>query len=311
MKHIKQERSLPKRSVMNLNFEPISLEKQSDYLKLLEQCSEVASDYSFLNIWAWAEDYGLRWAWEEDLVWIKQTRPEVLYWAPVGPWNLIDWRNRFDSQANRRMDFIRVPQKLVEFWSEAMGDEATVEEERGHWDYLYTVADLIELRGNRYHKKKNLLNQFVNKYDYTYLPFGPELIEQAIGMQEDWCTWRDCESSEVLSAENKAIARILRDWQHLKGIRGGAVLVDGAMVAYTVGEGLTEDSIVIHFEKGDTQYKGVYQAINQMFLAHSAPQFSVVNREQDLNDQGLRKSKLSYHPVAFISKFRVTLPWEL
>jgi len=302
---------LPKRSVMNLNFEPISLEKQSDYLKLLEQCSEVASDYSFLNIWAWAEDYGLRWAWEEDLVWIKQTRPEVLYWAPVGPWNLIDWRNRFDSQANRRMDFIRVPQKLVEFWSEAMGDEATVEEERGHWDYLYTVADLIELRGNRYHKKKNLLNQFVNKYDYTYLPFGPELIEQAIGMQEDWCTWRDCESSEVLSAENKAIARILRDWQHLKGIRGGAVLVDGAMVAYTVGEGLTEDSIVIHFEKGDTQYKGVYQAINQMFLAHSAPQFSVVNREQDLNDQGLRKSKLSYHPVAFISKFRVTLPWEL
>jgi len=311
MKHIKQERSLPKRSVMNLNFEPISLEKQSDYLKLLEQCSEVASDYSFLNIWAWAEDYGLRWAWEEDLVWIKQTRPEVLYWAPVGPWNLIDWRNRFDSQANRRMDFIRVPQKLVEFWSEAMGDEATVEEERGHWDYLYTVADLIELRGNRYHKKKNLLNQFVNKYDYTYLPFGPELVEQAMGMQEDWCTWRDCESSEVLSAENKAIARILRDWQHLKGIRGGAVLVDGAMVAYTVGEGLTEDSIVIHFEKGDTQYKGVYQAINQMFLAHSAPQFSVVNREQDLNDQGLRKSKLSYHPVAFISKFRVTLPWEL
>lgn len=302
---------MPKRSVMNLNFEPISLEKQSDYLKLLEQCSEVASDYSFLNIWAWAEDYGLRWAWEEDLVWIKQTRPEVLYWAPVGPWNLIDWRNRFDSQANRRMDFIRVPQKLVEFWSEAMGDEATVEEERGHWDYLYTVADLIELRGNRYHKKKNLLNQFVNKYDYTYLPFGPELVEQAMGMQEDWCTWRDCESSEVLSAENKAIARILRDWQHLKGIRGGAVLVDGAMVAYTVGEGLTEDSIVIHFEKGDTQYKGVYQAINQMFLAHSAPQFSVVNREQDLNDQGLRKSKLSYHPVAFISKFRVTLPWEL
>jgi hypothetical protein len=311
MKHIKQERSLPKRSVMNLNFEPISLDKQTDYLKLLADCPEVASDYSFLNIWAWAEDYGLRWAWEEDLVWIKQTRPEELCWAPVGPWNLIDWRNRYDRQANRRVDFIRVPQKLVELWSEAMGDAVTVVEERGHWDYLYTAADLIDLKGNRFHKKKNLLNQFVKKYDYTYLPFGPELIEQAMSMQENWCTWRDCESSEVLSAENKAIARILRDWQHLKGIRGGAVLVDGAMVAYTVAEKLTEDSIVIHFEKGDTQYKGVYQAINQMFLAHSTAQFSVVNREQDLNDQGLRKSKLSYHPVAFINKFRVTMPWEL
>jgi hypothetical protein len=193
-----------------------------------------------------------------------------------------------------------------------VGDEATVVEERGHFDYLYAVADLIELRGNRYHKKKNLLNQFEKKYDYTYRPFGPELIEQAVGMQKDWCTWRDCESSEVLSAENKAIARILRDWQHLNGeVRGGAILVDGAMVAYTVAERLTQDSIVIHFEKGDTQYKGVYQAINQMFLAHSAPQFRWVNREQDLNDEGLRKAKLSYHPAEFVSKYRVTMPWEL
>ena len=296
---------------MNLYFEPISLEKQEDYLKMLAQCPQVASDYSFLNLWAWAEDYGLRWAWEGNLVWIKQTRPEVLCWAPVGPWNLIDWQNRYDGHADSRMVFIRVPPKLVEFWSAAVDDQAKVVEERGHWDYLYTVADLIELRGNRYHKKKNLLNQFVKKYDYTYLPFGLELIEQALGMQEDWCTWRDCESSEVLSAENKAIARILRDWQHLNGIRGGAIMVDGAMVAYTVAERLNQDSIVIHFEKGDTQYKGVYQAINQMFLAHSAPQFERVNREQDLNDEGLRKSKLSYHPVEFLSKYRVALPWSL
>jgi len=201
---------------MNLSFEPISLDKQNDYLELLDNCPQVASDYSFLNLWAWAEDYGLHWAWEDKLVWIKQTRPEVLFWAPVGPWNLIDWHRRFDGHADGRMDFIRVPQKLAESWSAAVGDEATVVEERGHWDYLYTVSDLIELKGNRYHKKKNLLNQFIKKYDYTYLTFEPELIEQALGMQEDWCTWRDCESSEVLSAENKAIARILKDWQHFK-----------------------------------------------------------------------------------------------
>jgi hypothetical protein len=86
-------------------------------------------------------------------------------------------------------------------------------------------------------------------------------------------------------------------------------MADGAMVAYTVAERLTADSIVIHFEKGDTQYKGIYQAINQMFLAHSAPDFALVNREQDLNDDGLRKAKLSYHPVDFIHKYRVSLPW--
>jgi hypothetical protein len=115
----------------------------------------------------------------------------------------------------------------------------------------------------------------------------------------------------VLSAENKAIARVLADWRHFDGVLGGALMVNGDMVAYTVAEGLTRDSLVIHFEKGDTQYKGVYQAINQMFLAKSASRYKLVNREQDLGDEGLRKAKLSYHPTSFISKFRVTMPWAL
>lgn len=296
---------------MQLKFEPINLEKQRQYQELLAACPQVSSDYSFLNLWAWSDDYGLQWAWEADLVWIKQTRPESLLWAPVGPWNSIDWMKRYPQRSDHQTVFIRVPAVLFESWRTAMGDAAIALEERGHWDYEYNVADLIELKGNRYHKKKNLLNQFVKKYEFRYLPFGPDLIEQAMNMQEDWCTWRDCESSDVLSAENKAIARVLADWKHFNGALGGALMVNGDMVAYTVAEGLTRDCIVIHFEKGDTQYKGVYQAINQMFLANSAADFKWVNREQDLGDEGLRKAKLSYHPTSFISKYRVTMPWAL
>ena len=266
----------------------------------------MASDYSFLNLWAWAEEYGLRWSWEDNLVWIRQTRPDDVFWAPVGPWNMIDWQTRLKDLRNGKVDFIRVPQQLADYWRRSLGDLATFEEERGHWDYIYAASDLTGLKGNRYHKKKNLLNQFVNKYDYTYVPFESELIEQAMAMQDAWCTWRDCESSDVLSAENKSISRIFSSWDQLSGTLGGAILVDGSMVAYTVAEALTEDTVVIHFEKGDTSYKGIYQAINQMFIAHSASHFSLVNREQDLNDPGLRKAKQSYHPTEFLQKYRVT-----
>jgi hypothetical protein len=260
-----------------------------------------------MNLWAWAEDYGLSWAWNDDCVWIRQSRPEILYWAPVGPWYEIDWRARLVDDPSGEIIFIRIPDKLVEHWQATLKDRATFEEERGHWDYVYSVSDLIELKGNRFHKKKNLLNQFVKKYEYTYVPFELQLIGQAMAMQENWCTWRDCESSDVLSAENRAVYRVLENWEQLNGILGGAILVDGKMVAYTVAETLTPQSIVIHFEKGDTQFKGVYQAINQMFLAHSARDFLTVNREQDLNDEGLRKSKLSYNPLEFLHKSRVTM----
>jgi hypothetical protein len=291
---------------MSFQFEPIRFEKQEDYLKMLARCPQVASDYSFMNLWAWAEDYGLSWAWNDDCVWIRQSRPEPVYWAPVGPWYEIDWHRHLADDPNGEIIFIRIPDKLVEHWQTVLTDRATFEEERGHWDYVYSVSDLIDLKGNRFHKKKNLLNQFVKKYEYTYVPFGPQLIGQAMAMQEDWCTWRDCESSEVLSAENRAVYRVLENWEQLKGMLGGAILVDNKMVAYTVAEALTPQSIVIHFEKGDTQFKGVYQAINQMFLAHSARDFLTVNREQDLNDEGLRKSKLSYNPLEFVRKSRVT-----
>jgi hypothetical protein len=196
---------------------------------------------------------------------------------------------------------------LTNLWREKFSQEIRIEEERGNWDYFYRVSDLIELKGNRYHKKKNLLNQFNRKYDFSYQPFGADMVEQAMAMQTDWCTWRDCESSDILSSENRAIFRILKEWQQLAGLFGGALLVDGSMVAYTVAEALTRDMLLIHFEKGDTQYKGIYQAINQVFLANSAADYTFVNREQDLNDEGLRKAKLSYHPEDFLRKFRVTL----
>ena len=292
---------------MTLQFEPIRLEKQQDYLELLAQCPQVASDYSFINIWAWAEDYGLRWAWDRECVWIQQGRPEVLYWAPVGRWYDIDWLAKVAADQQHTTTFIRVPEQLVEHWQTNFGNRMSIAEERGHWDYIYSVKELAELKGNRFHKKKNLLNQFLKKYDYTYLPFETGLIEQAKAMQKDWCTWRDCESSEVLAAENRAIYRVLENWERFEGIMGGALMVDGEMAAYTVADTLSPHSVVIHFEKGDTRYKGIYQAINQMFLAHSAQAFVTVNWEQDLNDEGLRKSKLSYNPSEFLRKSRVTL----
>jgi len=84
-------------------------------------------------------------------------------------------------------------------------------------------------------------------------------------------------------------------------------VVDEKMIAYTIAEALDDTTVVIHFEKGCPNFKGVYQAINQVFLAQCCQGFQIVNREQDLGDEGLRKAKLSYNPVAFLKKYRVCM----
>ena len=292
---------------MTLNFEPISLDKQHPYREHLKQTQWEASDYSFVNLWGWCREYGLEWAWDDELVWIHQSQPVDAFWAPVGRWDHVDWAERLRRHFPEKSAIIRVPEPLIQYWKTALGDRITVTATEEHWDYLYSVQDLIELKGNRFHKKKNLLNQFLRNYDHTYLPLTPEMIENALAMQEDWCVWRDCESEDTLASENRAIARVLAYWNDLADIFGAAVMVDGETVAFTVAERMNDDTVLIHFEKGLTAYKGVYQAINQMFLANNS-HLHRVNREQDMGEEGLRKAKRSYNPVDFVRKYKVVLP---
>ena len=46
---------------------------------------------------------------------------------------------------------------------------------------------------------------------------------------------------------------------------GGAIFVDDTLVAYTIGEKLTEDTALVHIEKADINYNGSYAIINNEF----------------------------------------------
>lgn len=294
---------------MTLKFEPIAgptgLSKQKEYLSRLSMCAQLTSDYSFVNLWGWAEEHDLSWTWEEDLVWIRQNSPSPCYWAPVGPWKRVDWVDRLKRHFPEGSQFIRVPELLADILNAALAAAVEVKESRGHWDYLYDLKELVELKGNRFHKKKNLVAQFKKTYSHTVVPLGPEFADHALALQEDWCLWRDCESIEALAAENRVIKKVFANWNALENLVGVGIMVDSRLVAYTVAEPLDDRMILIHFEKGNTDFKGVYQAINQIFLESVQERFSMVNREQDLDDEGLRKAKMSYQPVGFQKKFEI------
>ena len=292
---------------MALKFDKIRLADQERYKDLFTHCPQHPSDYSFVNLWSWADEYQLQWSWQDELVWIRQSLPEPAYWAPIGNWHQIDWKRIFQTSIRNNAPFIRVPEILKGIWEKQLLRRFDVHEARDQWDYLYSVEELANLKGNRFHKKKNLVNQFKKKNAFTYLEFDQAVIEGALAMQTDWCTWRDCEASDTLAAENRAIVRVLENWEKLPGLIGGAITVGDDLPAYTIAEPLPEDTLVIHFEKGCPGYKGIYQAINQLFMASNMDTFKWVNREQDLGNEGLRKAKLSYQPVDFLKKYRVNI----
>jgi hypothetical protein len=292
---------------MHLEFEPLDLNRQKEYHEALIDCPQLlTSDFSFANLFGWCEHYGLEWAFHNGLCFIRQTKPETIFWAPVGPWKNYDWHDCQAMHESRK--FTRVPEELAKLWKNAYGDSIKLTDNRGHWDYVYSVEEMISLKGKQFHKKKNLLNQFKKKYLYQYETMGPECVEEVLEMQDEWYKWyEENNPSEALKAENNAITRVLLNIDQIEGLMGATIRIEGKVIAYTVAEPLCDDSLVIHFEKGDIRYKGVYQAINQMFLENDAASFTHVNREQDLDDEGLRKAKLSYNPSFFLKKFEAEL----
>lgn len=292
--------------MMKKEYTSISFNDMNEYLELLSRNKSQASDYSFANLWGWAPYYGLEWRFDGTLCWIRQQHPFPAYWAPVGPWDAVhDWLSSPEMAAGSR--FIRVPHALCEQWSIDLDGRVEVEEARGQWDYLYLSDELTTLSGNRFHKKKNLLKQFQKLYNYEYKSLTSNCVETVLNMQTEWCRWRDCESSEALLAENDAVARVLTHWGEIPGLSGGIIRIDGVPIAYTLAEPLNDDTLIIHFEKAANGIKGAYQAINYLFCNDAGKNYKYINREQDLDDEGLRKAKMSYNPVDFSRKCSVHL----
>lgn len=290
---------------MKLEFAPLRLDHREPFQVLLEQTPQRASDYSFVNTYAWHHYRNYAVAFGEGLCWLQVTTPSTVHWAPFGPWFDLDWEKILQGNFPTGTFFDRVPEELALHLQKHLGERILLNEERDQWEYIYSRDELVALAGNRFHRKKNHLLQFQKSYDFEYREITTETRDLIVSMQKEWCSWKNCDDSPGLKAENDAILRILGKWEHFPGLLGGSLFVKGDMVAYTVAEAFG-DTLIIHFEKGLSEYRGVYQAINQIFLERSASGFEWINREQDMGEPGIRKAKMSYNPMVFLKKFTVT-----
>jgi hypothetical protein len=179
-----------------------------------------------------------------------------------------------------------------------------VAEERDAFDYLYLRQNLADLPGNQYHKKKNRINYFSARHEFTVLPFHREHRDGAFRLLEEWFRVKSEVESSSLRPEVDATAEAVEMADRL-GLEGVVILVEGILRAFALGERLNADTSVCHFLKADPFLDGLYQLADREFNRCCFTDCTYVNREQDLGEPNLRKSKLSYHPCELVKKYRV------
>lgn len=191
-----------------------------------------------------------------------------------------------------------MPKQMIEIIEQACPGEMNFLDDRPNYDYVYSKQSLIELKGRSLHSKKNHLNYFFNNYSYEYVTLTSSMTEQAMKFIEEFNARKNLSEHEMklLEMEERAMLHVFQNLEEV-GYLAGAIIIDGKIEALSIGGQINKNTVTVHVEKANTDFRGIYQAINSEFCKHMPEQITLVNREEDMDIMNLRKAKLSYKPI--------------
>lgn len=187
-----------------------------------------------------------------------------------------------------------------------------IREQYEYEDYVYKTSDLVELKGNKYSKKRNLIKQFTRDYIERGLvhieKITPDLSSECVQFLNEWCQERNCDMNEFdqLACERQAAQNTI-ECLDIFNSQGILLRIDGKVSAFGIGAYLTENMGVLHFEKAFSRIKGLYQYFDNQCAKLLFNGYIFMNKESDMCIPGLAKAKKSYYPVKRIKSYELVL----
>jgi hypothetical protein len=293
-----------------LLFKPVTIGDQEAITSFTLPGDFQNCDYAFANMCSWQFHYGSEYAVDDGFLFIRfqvedKGRRRLAYMFPVGNGDRKAAIERMEADAAARgfpLLILGVTPELKSVINDLFPNQFTYITERDYFDYIYLRRDLALLNGKKYQPKRNHINRFKNRYEYTYLPISPDIVPQCMEVERIWCRANlHDDDRDDLALEHRSMTFAMNHFGEL-GLSGGAIVVDGKIIAFTYGSPVNRYTFAIHAEKADVRYEGIFSLINREFAVQIPEQYVYINREEDLGLPGLRRSKSSYHPAVLLEK---------
>lgn len=292
-----------------LTFRMIELSDRELINSYLKKQNYRASDLCFTNLYAWGKKFNTQFAQENGWLFIrfKDNYDRNSYLKPIGEGDIkegiemiIEDHKQFDGVFQIR----GLTKEMIEKVSDAFPNQFNYKLNRSVSDYIYTTEKLTHLKGKKLQSKRNHINRFKreNKWVYRSLVGNSDMVEACKRVLEKWMKMNGEDKDPTLVYDDFATTLMLEHFDFLE-MKGGAILVDDEIVAFTIGEPLTKDTFIVHVEKAFSSIHGAYTIINQQFVENEMADFTYVNREEDMGIENLRKAKLSYQPDILLEKY--------
>lgn len=271
----------------------------------MPDCCRQMCDFSFGNLYTWSAAEHTELAVSDGFLFLRSTFNGVTSYA--FPWGKGDVNKALqtivDDARERESDlsFYCVTEEQVPYLRDFFGGRLVVKEQRDYFDYIYLSENLSLLKGRKLHSKKNHVNSFMKKFNYTVEDITEENLNECLQFSHKWHMQN--ESTQRLEAERQVIDCAFSKFSKLN-YRGIILRVDGNIVAYALGEPMADGkTFCIHFEKASPDFPQAYAAVNKLFADRLTGEFIYLNREDDAGVEGLRKAKLSYQPEYLLEKY--------
>lgn len=260
--------------------------------------------YTFGNIFAWHDAYGLEVARCGDFF-VSFCGSDSTYCYPAGNGDLHDIINELLADAQKRGIALRLFGLLDKDKTQLeafFGDSFIFESQRDESDYIYSSSDLALLEGKKYHQKRNHIAAFEKEHSWSTEPINKANLAECIAMDRLWLSDNIGKNPEELLMEQRALRHAADNYDEL-GFEGLILRAEGEIVAFTFGEEINRDTFCSHYEKAFASVRGAYPMINREFARRLVKKYKYIDREEDTGDEGLRKSKLSYHPKFLLDEY--------
>lgn len=298
----------------DVDFKPITLGDRELFQRYLDGYPFRTYEYSFLTLYMWRKYCNVRYAVLNDTLVIKKCEEGkgAYFMEPIGYKNAVG-RNlieRLNILKKAESNFVNLFRDIEETFlyrlQQLYGVSLEYTEDTNNFDYLYDTERLITLSGRKLQKRKNQYRQFIGQYPYVLKDIHETgVVKDCLDFAGYWCEKNKYQHREV-SFEFKGLTDVLTHLDSLPVV-GLAVYVNDRIVGFTFGERINAEMGIVHVEKGDTRYKGIYAFLTKTFAEKYFAGTTYINKQEDLGISGLRKAKQAYNPISLVKKYVVNI----
>jgi hypothetical protein len=292
---------------MDINLDllrPVELSDRPRFVEMLKIMQTQSCECAFANIFMYRDAYGMEFLDLGSCLVVFERKERAIHY-PIGHWtspeDLKQISDTFMKAGLTDGGIYDVPEEFLDRYPDC-APLFEIEYDEGAIDYLYSIEKLANCTGQKLRKKNNLIKQFQAEWPHAEVRKLTKddvnvvrSLAKALNNQVVRC--------QFLIEEEEAMEYA---WNHFDEMELGGIILyaeNNYPAGFSVFSYISDDTVDINFEKADHSVKGAAQTLTRLVALELRGKARFMNREQDMNEAGLRHAKRSLDPERFFKRY--------